>query len=291
MMCKTLRAVTTSAILSTVIASFGCGTQAKISVLEAQSSPAFSKVMMIVFENTDFQAAMSQPNFSRIAHQGGNLTGIFAETHPSQPNYIAMTGGDTYGVRDDANITIDARNIVDLLESKGKSWKVYAEDLPSVCFLGASSSGYARKHVPFISFKNIQTNAARCAHIVPATQLQSDIAAGQIPDYSYYVPNIRNDGHDTGVAYADTWLGQTFGPIMGSSTFANNVTLILTFDEGSRTGNNQIYTSFWGKGVRAGAVDASRYDHYSLLKTIETGMGLGDLGKKDASAPVISGIW
>ena len=67
------------------------------------------------------------------------------------------------------------------LEEKGYDWRVYAEGFPGNCFLGASRGKYARKHVPFLSFQNVQSNPARCAKVVEARQFDSDIAAGQLP--------------------------------------------------------------------------------------------------------------
>jgi len=269
-----------------------CGTYAnQTSQIKSPSIPEISKVMTVIFENADYQDAMRQPFFKKMGQEGAILQNFHAETHPSQPNYIAMTTGDTNGVTDDSNVTIDVRSIADLIESKGKSWKVYVEDWPGNCFLGGNNRNYYRKHVPFVSIKNIQSSPSRCAHIVDAAQMKVDIASQQLPDYSLYVPNSKNDGHDTGVAFADRWLQQTFGPLLTNPQFTHDMTLVITFDEGSRSGNNQIYNTIWGHKVRAGAISNVRYDHYSLLKTIETGMGLGSLDRKDATASVIDDIW
>ena len=261
---------------------------------EAQSTqtvPTLKKVLIVIFENTDYAQALAQPNFGRYATQGANLTNFLAETHPSQGNYIALTSGSLNNVRSDSNIDLDVRNIVDLLEEKGKSWKVYAENYPGNCFLGSSRGDYVRKHVPILSYKNVQSNPARCSKIVDAGQLNVDVQNQQIPDFSLYIPNLKNDGHDTGVAFADSWFQQAFSPLLSNASFAGNVTLALTFDESSMFGGNHIYTVLLGKGVRSGATSSKRYDHYSLLKTVELGLGLGNLGMNDAGAAAIDDVW
>src|SRR4051812_38970344 len=93
--------------------------------LPAQATSAsFKKVMVVIFENADYQDALKQPYFSELAKQGALFTNFIAETHPSQPNYLALIAGDTMGVRGDGNADVDGTHIGDLLEKKGKTWKV-----------------------------------------------------------------------------------------------------------------------------------------------------------------------
>ena len=259
--------------------------------MPAQNGPAFEKVMIVVLENTGFQDAVRQPFMARLAREGALLSNYHAITHPSQPNYIALIAGTPSGVTSNSPVTLATRHIGDLLEAKGMSWKAYAEDYPGDCFLGKEASAYARKHLPFVSFRNIQADGQRCrARIVNAGELPRDIAAGRLPQYSLYVPNLNNDGHDTDVAHADRWLARTFGPLLQDPRFTRGLLLVVTFDEDDDRANH-IYTSLWGPGVRAGVTSDARYDHYSLLRTIEDAFGLGTLGKNDATATPISGVW
>jgi phospholipase C len=115
-------------------------------------------------------------------------------THPSQPNYIALTAGDLHGVKDDANVDLDVRHLGDLLEARGLRWKVYADGYPGSCQADARIGPYARKHVPFISFRNVREDPARCANIVNASRMCEDIAAGTLPDYSLFIPDMNHDG-------------------------------------------------------------------------------------------------
>ena len=176
------------------------------------SRPPFGKILIVILENEDESNAIEQPFLKDLARRGAYFTAWAAITHPSQPNYIAMTAGDTHGVKDDGNVDLDVRHVGDLLEARGLKWKVYAEGYPGGCRLDSRIGPYVRKHVPFISFKNVQGDPDRCARIVNASRLFDDIAAGTLAEYSLYVPDRNNDGHDTDVGFADRWLGITFGP-------------------------------------------------------------------------------
>ena len=258
----------------------------------ARSTPAFKKVMILVLENIAYKQALAQPFLSSFAKQGALFTNFDAETHPSQGNYIALTAGNFNGVTSDKPVNLDVSHIGDLLEAKGKTWKVYAQAYPGNCYLGAQSGTYVRKHVPFLSFINVQKNPQRCANIVDDSSFASDISGGRLPDFSMFIPDIKNDGHDTGVAYADKWLTSYIAPLMKNPDFMKDMLLVITFDEDDKsTTSNQIYTAFYGPSVTPGSASAEPYTHYSLLRTIEDTLALGSLGQNDASAAAITGVW
>jgi hypothetical protein len=251
----------------------------------------FNKVLIVIFENEDFTNVVKQPYFGSLMKEGAILTNYHAETHPSQGNYIALVAGSMLGVKNDNPVNLNSRHVGDLLEEAGKTWKVYAEDYPGNCFLGATSGSYARKHVPFLSFTNVQKNPKRCANVVGINQFQADLDAQKLPTYSMYIPNLNNDGHNTGVAFGDKWLKANFDKIIHSSKLPKDLLIIITFDEGSKTGSNQIYTLLLGANVKPGASSNKAYDHYSTLKTIEDSFGLASLKQNDLSAVLIDDIW
>ena len=256
----------------------------------AQVGP--QRVMLVVLENTDYDAARAQPFLAKLAREGGLLRQSFAVARPSQPNYLALTAGSTHGVDSNALVTLDVSHIGDLLEARGLTWKVYAEGYPGRCFLEPSSGAYVRRHVPFLSFKNVQSHPERCQRIVDAVAFAADIRHGTLPTYAMYVPDVTHDGHDTGVSAADQWLSETFGPLLNDRRFTENMLLIVTFDEGRGWWrSNHIYTVVYGDRVIPGSVSDSRYDHYSVLRTIEEILGLGTLGQGDSKASAITGIW
>ena len=254
------------------------------------TSERFSKIMVVVLENTDYDDAIEQPFLASLIKRGVLLTNFTAEAHPSQPNYIALISGSTFGVTSDANVDVDQRHIGDLLEAKGLQWKVYAEGYPGSCFLGALSGSYVRKHVPFLSFKNVQDDQNRCARIVNASEMVADVRDRKLPDFSLLVPDLNDDGHDTGVAYADGWLSGRIGLLLDDPAFTNGLLLIVTFDESRHTilGKNHVATILIGDAVKAGTRLGDQYSHYSILRLVEDRFRLGTLGQNDAkAAPIV----
>ncbi len=253
----------------------------------------FRRIFIIVLENTNYDQALRQPFLGRLASMGVLFTDYHGVTHPSYPNYLAMVAGSSLGVTNDTAKDLDATSLIDLLEPAGVTWKVYAENLPSPCFRGATSPDglYARRHEPYISFRNVQENPARCNQIVNAEQLLADVARDALAQYSLYIPNVKNDGHNTDVGYADAWLKGFLSPLLGNPSFTKDTLVVTTFDENGRGWGSQIYTAFVGPMVRAGIREGGRYDHYSLLRTIEENYGIGSLGREDAKARPICCIW
>jgi len=253
----------------------------------------FDRFVIINLENTDYPTAVANEYFSSLASQSGVLlTNYHAVGHPSQPNYVSQLFGDTNGIKSDNNVNVPGENIVDRLEEKGISWKAYMENYPGGCFTKAKSTDglYTRKHNPFISMNTIRTNAARCAKIVEASELDTDIDNSDVPQFVYYTPNMDNDGHDTSPETASTWLQQFFSTRLTDTRFVDERTLVVvTFDESEKqTGPNQVWTVLLGGVVagRTGEEDAAAYGHYSVTKTLEANWGLDSLGREDDTALV-----
>jgi len=265
--------------------------------VSAQAAPTFSRVLIVMLENANYENAVDQPFLKDFAARGALLTNYHGVAHPSQPNYVALTAGTYDGVSGDGNVTLDVRHIGDLLEAKGKTWKAYAEGYPGGCFLGASDGTYARKHVPFLSFRNVTSDAARCANVVDAAAFSDDVAQRAVPNYSFFVPDLNDDGHDTDVATADRWLAQTVGPLLKNEAFMKGTLVVIVFDEDEffiRNGvvvDNRVYAALVGDSVAPGSTTNALYDHFSLLRTVEDGLGVGTLGAQDAQAAPIAGIW
>src|SRR5262245_50056684 len=94
------------------------------------------KIVMVIFENTDFKLVMNEPFFAKFAASGTLLTNFHAMARPSQPNYIALVAGSVLGVKSNSIVDLSETHIGDLIEAKGKNWRVYAEGYPGNCFLG-----------------------------------------------------------------------------------------------------------------------------------------------------------
>jgi len=144
----------------------------------------FQHVFIIMMENTSYTSLIGNPNapfINAAAANYGLATNYFGVTHPSQPNYIAATSGSTNGVINDNDVTINVANIVDQLEANGKSWKAYMQSY-SLCTTpldhACGNQLYERKHNPFISYQDVQSNPARVANIVDFSQFATDLASG-----------------------------------------------------------------------------------------------------------------
>ena len=263
--------------------------------------PAFSHAFIIVLENEEAESVLTSKDatyLQGLQADGALLKNFYGICHPSLPNYLAMIGGDTFGVHSDCTGCLqDASTIIDGIEATGRTWKAYMEGMPSACFTGGQSGKYYQKHNPFIYFKAIRENPARCARTVPYTQFATDRAAGVLPDYVWITPDICNDAHDCGIGQADRWLRGVVPMITTSQAFKEGGVLFITFDEGdSKLGccgnaaGGRIFTLVLSPLVKPGSVSELEYSHYSLLKTVATAWGFPAPGKAAAVAP-IQGIW
>jgi Phosphoesterase family len=270
----------------------------------AQNSPpkgkAFQQWGFLIFENADYSDAVANPTFQKIYNNKNNrlLSQYNALAHPSLPNYLATIAGTTFGITDDdpppAHVFSDS-TILDLLDTKGVSWKVYAEDYPGGgCYDSSTDSApseFAVKHLPAIYSNKIISNSQRCDRIVPGSDFQTDFDNGQLPQWWYYIPNLNNDGHDTDLSYMASYLENEWIPRFDNSSFTRDLVMVVTFDESDGDPNNHIYAAVLGdalQSISGGREDSAQHDHYSLLKTVEDNWDLGNLAKNDAKATGIN---
>jgi acid phosphatase len=252
----------------------------------AASVPSFSHIDVIVMENHEYGSIVGNtqaPYLNSLIRHYGLATNDHAVAHPSEPNYLALFAGSTFGVHDDGVYNLGARNLADQLAAHGRSWHVYAQDLPGPCFLGATSYGgvdlvgaagwYARKHEPAVSFTDISRVRSRCDRITHLAGFSPTAA-----NLELIVPNMTNDMHDGTVAQGDAFLRAFVPRITRSSAFATSL-LLITWDEGSTSlgGGGRVATIVISPRVRAGFRSAISHSHYSILRTIEDAWGLGCL--------------
>jgi hypothetical protein len=271
-----------------------------------QSGKHFDHVVIVVLENQGTREALADANIASLVKSGAWFSNYYGLAHPSLPNYLAIVAGSTFGIeRDHLPAPLQSRTIVDRLEEKGLTWKSYAEDYPGKCFLGsvagegrltpqAKPTGlYAKKHVPLLGFESIQKNPARCARVVNAREFMRDARVGHLPNYSFYSPNVFNDGHDTSLGTASAWLKGFIQSLRGTLGMHQRTLLVVTWDEGGEedSRHNQVLTIFLGDVVNPGRYDA-KLTHYSLLRTIEDNFGLEPLTKGDrTAAPMPASVW
>jgi acid phosphatase len=229
--------------------------------------------VVVVEENkgaTRIIGSRSAPYINSLARTGLNLTNMHAETHPSEPNYLALFSGSTQGVRDDScPHTYQRNNLAAQLLSHHLSFAGYSESLPSTGWSGCYANPYARKHNPWVNFSNVPAAANK-----PLSAMPTDFS--KLPRVSFVVPNLRDDMHDGTIAQGDAWLRSHLGKY---ATWArtHHSLLIVTWDEDEGTTDNHVATIAVGAGVAAGTW-AYRANHYTLLAVLERTFGLPLVG-------------
>lgn len=255
--------------------------------LAAAAIPQPAHIVIVVEENrseANIIGNKSAPFITALAASGANMVQSFAETHPSEPNYLAMFAGSTFGVTSDrcpVNAG-DAPNLGSELLAAGHTFAGFAEGLPAAGSPACTAGKYARKHVPWANFTNIPP-----AYSLPFSAFPMGNYAS-LPTVSFVIPNNDDNMHDGSIAQADTWLNRQ---LSGYANWAvtNNSLLIVTWDEDDNSSRNQIPTIFYGAHVVPGNYP-ERINHYNLLSTIEQMYGLPKTGYA-AGAPPITDIW
>ena len=259
----------------------------------------FDHVFIVLEENNDYSSvtSSSMPYLTGLAAQYGLATQYYANTHPSIGNYLDMTSG-TVLTNDDSysGSPFNVPNIFRSLIAAGKSWKGYAEDLPSTGFVDYTQievGQFASRHFPPIYYTDVHDNPAQAQNVVPFTQFATDLANGTLPNYSFIVPNLCNDAHDCSLNTADSWLQQNIDPLVRSAFFQqNNCLLIITFDEagGDNTnGGGQVYwVAVSPTKSKRGYVSTTLYQHQSTLRLMLKGLGVTSFPGDAATAPDMS---
>jgi hypothetical protein len=152
---------------------------------------------------------------------------------------------------------------------------------------------YVSKHNGIVNFANNQT-PARFARMVPFAQLAQDLASGNVPNFSYIVPDECHDSHGAPpwcvdsnsinsvqqsklIADMDTFAGSIVNAITSSSTWqTGNNAIVITFDEGVNSKSKVATIVITNHGPR-GVTDSTSFDHFSLLASLQQTFGLGCL--------------
>jgi phospholipase C len=256
--------------------------------------PASTHVVLVVEENHSFSQVIgnsAMPYLNSLASQYGLATQYYANTHPSIGNYFMLTTG-VVGTNDDSFTgVVSDDNLVRRLVAAGKSWKAYAEGLPSAGYTGGDAYPYFKRHNPFSYLSEVVNDSSQAANLVPFTQFAPDLAANRLPDFSYVVPNALDDAHDGTLADADGWLKQNIAPLISSPQFQNDGLLIITFDEAddsdSTHGGGQVATIIVGPKAKSGFRSQTLYQHQSTLRLILMSLGISSFPGASAGAPAM----
>jgi acid phosphatase len=270
------------------LAATGCALLAPAGALaqgEPQTPTRPDHVVVVVMENKRYDAVVGHPRtpyISSLAKRGANFTNAYGETHPSQPNYLALFSGSTQGVTDNrcGHDFAAAPNLARQLLDAGLTFAGYSEDLPSAGWRGCADGMYVRRHNPWVNFGDVPAAASRPLRDFPADYQR-------LPTVSFVIPGLCHDMHDCPKAEADAWLRRALESYIGWAERHNSL-LILTFDEDNRTDGNHIPTIVLGANVKPGD-HTERIDHYSLLRTVEDMYGLPALGEAAGRGAIVLG--
>lgn len=247
-------------------------------------------VIIVLEENTEYSNVIGStqaPFLNALATQYGLATAFYGNTHPSLPNYLAMTVGNTAGATSDSYTqTVTADNVVRELVAAGKTWKSYAEGLPTVGYLGGDVGSYVKHHNPFVYFGDVANDSVQRRGLVPFTQFAADLSAGTLPNYAFVVPNTCSDGHNCSLGVVDTWLRQNIGPLLRNPQFLNDGELIITFDEGSSStnGGGHVVLTVIGPRAKRGFTSGTTYNHTNLARFSLEILGLTTFPNEAATA-------
>lgn len=287
---------------------------------DAQTFPRYDHIFLIVNENTNYSSIIGSPEApetNALASDYGLASHYTGVGDPSEPNYVAMLGGSIFGLSDDnpyfwPGHTINAPDLPSQLEAAGMTWKAYIQALPYAGYRGYcypakclgipdSDALFASKHDGLENFANLQT-PAEVAKQTPYSQLATDLAAGNVPNFSYIIPTQCSDMHgappwctDSGKAgdpfqneleaTADAFTGSTVNAITSSPMWqTGNNAIVITSDEGN-TANATVATVVITNHGPRGVKDNTSYDHYSLLASLEDAFGLSCLQNACSATP------
>ena len=209
--------------------------------------------------------------------------------HPSEPNYIWLEAGTSFGITDgnepSLNHQASTDHLVTALEKAGRSWRSYQEDISGTdCPLTAVNK-YAPKHNPMVFFDDVTdmnspTSSHCIAHVRPFAELAADLANDTVADYNFVTPNLCNDSHDScpplndSIKQGDDWLAAAVPAITSSMAYARGGVVIVAWDEGVNNSDGPIGLIVLSKSAKAGHSGVVHYTHSSTLKTVQEILGV-----------------
>jgi acid phosphatase len=259
----------------------------------------FDYLVMILMENhnlTDIYNSKSAPYMTGLANTWTLLQDYTAVDHPSEPNYQALMCGQTNNPPsgDDLYHVFNVTNVVDRLESKGLTWRAYSESAAGPC----DKTNPDIRHVPFIFYQDVETNAARCNRIIPTTaptdaEVIAELNSSSPSNFIWITPNDQDNMHSAAVSVGDNYLKGLVPNILSSATFKNKrAALFIVFDEGNLTyPMDYVYAVWAGPAVKTATKLTTPFTHYSVLATMEANWGLTSITANDKGATSMMSVF
>lgn len=304
---RSLAVVATAALLAAVMSACGSGTDRPSgtstpapttsaavptptptpapSATPAPGAAAITKLLVVVVENHSLDSMRAQmPYTFGLAEKYGYATSYRALTHPSLPNYLAIAGGDTFGITDDrspAAHVLHGPSVFGQALARHLTAKAYAEDMETPC--GPYDHGrYAVRHNPWAYF--VDERSACEQYDVPMSELAADVRDGRLPNAGMVTPDLCADAHDCPLATADDWMHTVVGGIMAGPDFTSGrLLIVITADEDHKDQGNLVLTTVLNPQLHHVVVDRP-LTHYSLSRLYSEVLGTAPLREARSAA-------
>ena len=294
-----------SACVMAIAAAGASAAQAQTGPCGTTTTPGtYTHVIWIMMENHSYGSIIGNtaqaPYENSLASECGLATNYHNISHPSLPNYVAVTSGlplaSLKPFNSDCNPTKKCSTSATSIFAQTPSWKAYEESMPSNCY-PKNSGEYAVRHNPPPYYSKLSGCATQD---VPYTQLAGDLSSGNLPAFSFITPNLIDDMHDGTIPQGDAWLAANVPTILSSPEYqAGNTVVFITYDEGEGGSSNdcatnttdvgcQVATTVISPSTVPGTQTANLYNHYSLLGTTEQLLGLPLLGQAAGAGSMLS---
>ncbi len=243
-------------------------------------------VVWIVMENKSADQIVGSadaPYVTTLARRFGNAANMTAATHPSLPNYIAMTTGVLDPTLSDSGPpSAHPLTMPSIFGQLNGDWRALQESMPSNCLL-TDSGRYAVRHNPAAYFTSLRSECA--TNDVPLRSAPNISAR-----FTFVTPDLCSDTHDCPVRTGDQWLAAFVPKLLRSPQYAKGRTVVfITWDESDGTAANRIATVVIAPTVRS-VTRTTAFSHYSMLRTTEELLHLPLLGAA-ATAPSMRGAF
>lgn len=281
-----------------------CGGSAKISdpspAPVSATVPSSTHVVVVMEENQDYPTVVGNttdwPNLNNLIAAGALPTNYYADVHFSIGNYFMLTTGQILTQDDNSLQVWNVDNIARRMLAANVSFRVYAEGITNG-YVGGNTGLYVVRHDPFALLSDVASNPTVAKQVMwPFTQFATDLKNNTLPEFSFIVPNLEDDGHSAAPSKADAWLQtNVVTPLAGTAPFkaGGDGILVVDFDEGAVTdvvgGGGHVAPVFWGPNVQVGYQQKSKtmYQHESMLATIMAALGLPNPPGNAATAPTM----
>jgi acid phosphatase len=265
---------------------------------DAARVPRLKHVWVFVMENHSYDQIIGSPHApytNRLARRHGMATRMWAVTHPSLPNYLAMISGSTHGCKSDSCARgIRGKTLANQLARNGLKWRGYFEELPERGYTGDDVGNYVQHHNPFVYFRSITSKPKQRNHIMPFRAFRRSLR--RPPALSFIVPSDLHNMHSSAIINGDEWLQKWIPQVMQSRGFRHHGAIFITWDEADKTdlsgccipginGGHQPFVAIVHGGPKHVRLKKAR-TAYSLLRTLEDGFRVGHLGHAAGARPL-----